>query len=53
VLVMARKERLFVLSKHTELLAGEIRDDWLAVTVMEGEKQIRGWVKWGSVRPVR
>ncbi|MFH1924556.1 MAG: tetratricopeptide repeat protein [Planctomycetota bacterium] len=50
--VMAEKNRLFVLAKNTELMAGQSQDDWVAVTVMQEGKEIGGWVKREHLGPL-
>ncbi len=43
--VKAKRDVLFVLGKQTELRAENVNGDWIAVTVMQGKRRIRGWVQ--------
>ena len=50
--VMVESEMLFVLAKDSDLFAGQAEGDWLAVTVVQGKKEIRGWVQKKDLTPI-
>jgi tetratricopeptide (TPR) repeat protein len=45
-------ERVFVLAKDTEVVAGPTQDKWVDITVIQEGQKLRGWVKREDLGPL-